>query len=109
MGGGSREKIFMKQREREKFLVLERGDTEWLPLCHSSDSWKGNLSLHSVSSGRNSCKEIKSPCLMTSAVPSLEILPYPGELSESCDVTCVLEMPTALKTHSFSACKTPRF
>ena len=50
----------------------------------------------------------KSPCLMTSSVPSLETLPYPGELSESCDVTCVLETPTALKTYSFSTCKTPR-
>ena len=43
---------------------------------------------------------------MTSAFPSLEIQRYPGELSEFCDVTRVLEKPTSLKTHSLSAYKT---
>ena len=45
----------------------------------------------------------KRPCLTTSAVPSLEILRYPIELSDFCDVTRVLETPNALKTHSLGA------
>ena len=43
------------------------------------------------------------PCLTTSAVPSLEILWYIGEFSVFCDVTHVLETPTALKTHALGA------
>ena len=35
---------------------------------------------------------------VTSAAPSLDILLYPGELLESCDVTCVVATPTALRT-----------
>ncbi len=54
----------------------------------------------SVSSGRNISKDIT-----TSAVHSLKILRYPGELLEFCDVTRVLETPTALKTHSLGAYK----
>ena len=46
------------------------------------------------------------PRIKTAEVTSLEILRYPGELSEFSDVTRVVETPTALKTHSLCAYKT---
>ena len=60
-GEASSEKILMKQREISGFAG---GDPEWRPLCHKSDSWKGNLRFlsvgWSVSSGRNISKEVNA-------------------------------------------------
>ena len=50
-----------------------------------------------LSSGRNNYQEGKGYARDISN-PSLEILLYPGELLESCDVTCVVATPTALRT-----------
>lgn len=50
----------------------------------------------SVSSGRNISKEVKAVPHDISRVPSLEIPPYPGELSEFWDVTRILETPTTV-------------
>ena len=62
--------------------------------------WKPQV-LFGPSVGRSVRGEILArrlrPCLMTIAVPSLEILWYPGEVSAFCDVTRVLETPIALK------------
>lgn len=80
-------------------MVLEGGDTKWFPLCCRRDSWKGNFSFRLVSSGRNISKKVKAMPHDISS-PFSEILSYPGELLEFCVVTSVIEMPTALKTHS---------
>lgn len=81
---------------QEKSLALEGGYAERFPLCHRRNSWKGNLSFCSVQGEIVSKKAKAVP--VTSAVPSLEILLYPGELLEPCDVTCVGATPTALRT-----------
>ena len=83
---------WVKQRNNsnkaEKSLALEGGDAERLPLCHRRDSWKGNLSFYSVHREMIS-KEAKA-VPVTSIVPSLEILLYPGVFLASPVMSLVL-------------------
>ena len=107
-GEGSSEKILMKQRE---IFCFGRKRSRMTPsVSHERLLERKPHVLVGRSVGQSVWGEILAsrlrPCLMTSAVPSLEILRYPGEFSDFCDVTCVLETPIALKTHSLGAYKT---
>lgn len=81
--------------QAKETLDLERGVAGWLTLYSKTRSWKGTLGFWYIQ-GVIISREAKL-FSMTSAVPSLGILLYPGELMAFHDVTSVVATPTALR------------
>lgn len=74
---------------------MEGGVAGWLTLYSKTRSWNGTLGFWYIQ-GVIISREAKL-FSMTSAVPSLGILLYPGELMAFHDVTSVVATPTALR------------